>query len=61
MDTDIIYKRLRLSIIISRVQQAIEKKDCTINILQKENGTLRERCLKLEAVIRQQRKDYCVK
>ncbi|TMW52960.1 hypothetical protein DOY81_001993 [Sarcophaga bullata] len=44
-----------------RVQQAIEKKDCTIDILQKENGTLRERCLKLEAVIRQQRKDYCVK
>lgn len=44
-----------------RVQQAIEKKDVTIDILQKENGTLRERCLKLEAVIRQQRKDYCVK
>uniref|UniRef100_A0A1A9UD99 5-azacytidine-induced protein 1 n=1 Tax=Glossina austeni TaxID=7395 RepID=A0A1A9UD99_GLOAU len=44
-----------------RVQQAIEKKDVTIDILQKENGSLRERCLKLEAVIRQQRKDYCVK
>ncbi|KAM7343644.1 centrosomal protein dilatory [Cochliomyia hominivorax] len=44
-----------------RVQQAIEKKDATIDILQKENGCLRERCLKLEAVIRQQRKDYCVK
>ncbi|XP_075167994.1 centrosomal protein dilatory [Haematobia irritans] len=44
-----------------RVQQAIEKKDATIDILQKENGGLRERCLKLEAVIRQQRKDYCVK
>ncbi|XP_061393155.1 centrosomal protein of 131 kDa [Musca vetustissima] len=44
-----------------RVQQAIEKKDATIDILQKENGSLRERCLKLEAVIRQQRKDYCVK
>ncbi|XP_023296263.2 centrosomal protein of 131 kDa isoform X1 [Lucilia cuprina] len=44
-----------------RVQQAIEKKDATIDILQKENGALRERCLKLEAVIRQQRKDYCVK
>uniref|UniRef100_A0A1A9WWU9 Centrosomal protein of 131 kDa n=1 Tax=Glossina brevipalpis TaxID=37001 RepID=A0A1A9WWU9_9MUSC len=42
-----------------RVQQAIEKKDATIDILQKENGTLRERCLKLEAIIRQQRKDYC--
>uniref|UniRef100_A0A1B0C0L0 5-azacytidine-induced protein 1 n=1 Tax=Glossina palpalis gambiensis TaxID=67801 RepID=A0A1B0C0L0_9MUSC len=44
-----------------RVQQAIEKKDATIDILQKENATLRERCLKLEAIIRQQRKDYCVK
>ncbi|XP_012162496.1 centrosomal protein of 131 kDa [Ceratitis capitata] len=44
-----------------RVQQAIEKKDATIDLLQKENGSLRERCLKLEAVIRQQRKDYCVK
>ncbi|XP_067633573.1 centrosomal protein of 131 kDa [Eurosta solidaginis] len=44
-----------------RVQQAIEKKDTTIDLLQKENGSLRERCLKLEAVIRQQRKDYCVK
>ncbi|XP_017476876.1 PREDICTED: centrosomal protein of 131 kDa [Rhagoletis zephyria] len=44
-----------------RVQQAIEKKDATIDLLQKENGSLRERCLKLETVIRQQRKDYCVK
>ncbi|XP_055857329.1 centrosomal protein of 131 kDa isoform X2 [Episyrphus balteatus] len=44
-----------------RVQQAIEKKDTTIELLQKENGALRERCIKLEAIIRQQRKDYCVK
>ncbi|XP_055372788.1 centrosomal protein of 131 kDa [Condylostylus longicornis] len=47
--------------IYKRVQQAIEKKDSTVELLQKENGTLRERCVKLEAVIRQQRKDYCIK
>lgn len=47
--------------IYSRVQQAMEKKDSTLELLQKENTTLKERSLKLEAVIRQQRKDYCIK
>uniref|UniRef100_T1GJH3 Uncharacterized protein n=1 Tax=Megaselia scalaris TaxID=36166 RepID=T1GJH3_MEGSC len=47
--------------IYKRVQQAIEKKDSTIQLIQKENVSMRERCIKLEAIIRQQRKDYCVK
>lgn len=47
--------------IYTRVQQAIEKKDATADIFQKENGALKERCIKLEAIIRQQRKDYCTK
>lgn len=47
--------------IYSRVQQAIHKKDATIEAIQKENGMLKERCLKLDAIIRQQRKDYCTK
>lgn len=42
-----------------RVQHAIAKKDASLDVLQKENGTLKDRCVKLEAVIRQQRKDYC--
>lgn len=47
--------------IYSRVQQAIQKKDATLETLQKENAALRERNLKLDAIIRQQRKDYCTK
>lgn len=47
--------------IYSRVQQAIQKKDATLETLQKENSALRERNLKLDAIIRQQRKDYCTK
>lgn len=44
-----------------RVQHAIGKKDNSVDILQKENTSLRDRCIKLEAIIRQQRKDYCTK
>lgn len=47
--------------IYSRVQQAIQKKDATLEALQKESSALRERNLKLDAIIRQQRKDYCTK
>lgn len=47
--------------IYSRVQLAIQKKDATLTALQKENAALRERNLKLDAIIRQQRKDYCTK
>uniref|UniRef100_A0A182JUB2 Centrosomal protein of 131 kDa n=1 Tax=Anopheles christyi TaxID=43041 RepID=A0A182JUB2_9DIPT len=44
-----------------RVQQAIEKKDASIAALQKEITGLKERCLKQDAIIRQQRMDYCTK
>lgn len=44
-----------------RVQHAIEKKDESIDVVQKENAGLKDRCIKLEAIIRQQRKDYCIK
>lgn len=44
-----------------RVQHAIAKKDASMEVLQKENTTLKDRCVKLEAIIRQQRKDYCTK
>lgn len=47
--------------IYSRVQKAIQKKDATLEVLQGDNNILKERCLKLEAIIRQQRKDYCTK
>ncbi|KAL7052730.1 hypothetical protein ACKWTF_004984 [Chironomus riparius] len=47
--------------IYSRVQQAIQKKDATLEVLQRENAALRERNLKMDAIIRQQRKDYCTK
>ena len=47
--------------IYSRVQHAIQKKDATLEALQKENTVLRERNLKMDAIIRQQRKDYCTK
>lgn len=47
--------------IYSRVQQAIQKKDATLEALNKENAALRERNLKLDAIVRQQRKDYCTK
>lgn len=44
-----------------RVQHAIEKKDESIDVVQKENAVIKDRCNKLEAIIRQQRKDYCIK
>lgn len=44
-----------------RVQHAISKKDASMDVLQKESNALKDRCIKLEAVIRQQRKDYCTK
>lgn len=47
--------------IYSRVQKAIQKKDATLEVLQGDNTIFKERCLKLEAIIRQQRKDYCTK
>lgn len=47
--------------IYGRVQKAIQKKDTTLEVLQGDNNILKERCLKLEAIIRQQRKDYCTK
>lgn len=47
--------------IYSRVQKAIQKKDATLEVLQGDNNILKERCLKLEQIIRQQRKDYCTK
>ncbi|XP_049547207.1 centrosomal protein of 131 kDa [Anopheles darlingi] len=47
--------------IYCRVQQAIDKKDATISALQKEIAGLKERCLKQDAIIRQQRIDYCIK
>ncbi|XP_062559698.1 centrosomal protein of 131 kDa isoform X2 [Armigeres subalbatus] len=47
--------------IYCRVQQAIDKKDTTIGNLQKEVSSLKERCLKQDAIIRQQRIDYCIK
>ncbi|XP_053688612.1 centrosomal protein of 131 kDa [Sabethes cyaneus] len=47
--------------IYCRVQQAIDKKDATISSLQKEVNSLKERCLKQDAIIRQQRIDYCIK
>lgn len=47
--------------IYSRVQKAIQKKDSLLEVLTGDNTILKERCLKLEAIIRQQRKDYCTK
>ena len=44
-----------------RVQLAIAKKDDSVEVLQKESAVLKDRCVKLEAIIRQQRKDYCTK
>lgn len=44
-----------------RVQHAIAKKDASMEALQAESATLKDRCLKLEAIVRQQRKDYCTK
>lgn len=44
-----------------RVQCAIEKKDESLEVIIKENASLKDRCLKLEAIVRQQRKDYCIK
>lgn len=47
--------------IYMRVQNTIEKKDAAMDMLQKENNTLKDRCFKLETIVRQQRKDYCMK
>lgn len=47
--------------IYGRVQVAIEKKDGAIEVLHKDNDALKERCIKLEAVVRQQRQDYFAK
>lgn len=44
-----------------RVQSAIEKKDESLEVIIKENASLKDRCIKLEAIVRQQRKDYCIK
>ncbi|XP_031626285.1 centrosomal protein of 131 kDa isoform X2 [Contarinia nasturtii] len=44
-----------------RVQSAIEKKDESLDVIIKENTLLKDRCIKLEAIVRQQRKDYCIK
>lgn len=44
-----------------RVQHAILKKDASMEVLQKENNSLKELRIKLETIIRQQRKDYCTK
>lgn len=44
-----------------RAQSAIEKKDESLDVMQKENAVLKDRCIKLESIIRQQRKDYCIK
>ncbi|XP_055313157.1 centrosomal protein of 131 kDa isoform X2 [Sitodiplosis mosellana] len=44
-----------------RVQSAIEKKDGSLEVIIKENASLKDRCIKLEAIVRQQRKDYCIK
>lgn len=47
--------------IYGRVQIAIEKKDAAIEVLHRDNDALKERCIKLEAVVRQQRQDYVAK
>lgn len=44
-----------------RVQNAIGKKDESLEVIIKENASLKDRCIKLEAIVRQQRKDYCIK
>ncbi|KAH8375391.1 hypothetical protein KR200_003322, partial [Drosophila serrata] len=44
-----------------RVHHTIQRQEETIEILKGDNDALRQQCLKLNAVIRQQRKDYCVK
>ncbi|XP_032293048.1 centrosomal protein of 131 kDa isoform X1 [Drosophila virilis] len=44
-----------------RVHQTIQRQEETIEVLKGDNDQLRQQCLKLNAVIRQQRKDYCVK
>lgn len=61
MDTKLKEHDDEIQRIYSRVQKAIQKKDGLILSLQEENDLLKERCLKLEAIIRQQRKDYCTK
>lgn len=43
------------------VHQTIQRQEETIEVLKGDNDNLRQQCLKLNAVIRQQRKDYCVK
>ncbi|XP_001360940.2 centrosomal protein of 131 kDa [Drosophila pseudoobscura] len=44
-----------------RVHHTIHRQEETIEVLKGDNDGLRQQCLKLNAVIRQQRKDYCVK
>lgn len=44
-----------------RVHHTIQRQEETIDVLKGDNDNLRQQCLKLNAVIRQQRKDYCVK
>ncbi|EDV98126.1 GH22846 [Drosophila grimshawi] len=44
-----------------RVHHTIHRQEETIEVLKTDNDQLRQQCLKLNAVIRQQRKDYCVK
>ncbi|XP_034478866.1 centrosomal protein of 131 kDa isoform X2 [Drosophila innubila] len=44
-----------------RVHHTIQRQEETIEVLKGDNDNLRQQCLKLNAVIRQQRKDYCVK
>ena len=44
-----------------RVQNAIGKKDESLEVIIKENASLKDRCIKLETIVRQQRKDYCIK
>lgn len=40
-----------------RVQHAIAKKDAAMDVLMKENLSLKERSIKLETIVRQQRKE----
>ncbi|KAH8270754.1 hypothetical protein KR018_000201 [Drosophila ironensis] len=53
--------KLEMEELQKRVHQTIQRQEETIEILKGDNDALRQQCLKLNAVIRQQRKDYCVK
>lgn len=54
-------REIEIQGVYTRVQRAIEKKDVALNLIRNDNNGLVERCAKLEALIRQQRKDYCMK